>query len=42
MSNKYLDCVIKETLRLHTPASAVFPRIALKDHKLHDIYVKKG
>ena len=34
--------MIKETLRLHSPAPGVFPRVANKDHKLDSLYIKKG
>lgn len=37
-----LGCVIKETLRHHTPAPTVFPREAVEDIKLKDLYIKKG
>lgn len=37
-----LHSVLKETLRLHTPAPFTFPRIAIEDHNLGDLHVKKG
>ena len=37
-----LHTVLKETLRLHTPASGMFGRSALQDHKLVDLDIKKG
>jgi len=33
---------VKETLRMSTPVLGVFPRKALKDHKIGDIHVRKG
>ena len=37
-----LHAVLKETLRLHTPASGAFIRYVLQDHKLVDLDIKKG
>lgn len=39
---EYLNAVVKEGLRLVSPAADVFPRIAIKDHKLGDLLIKKG
>jgi len=38
----YLTNVIKETLRFHTPAVGLFPREALKDLYIDDLFIKKG
>ncbi|KAL4503102.1 hypothetical protein ABPG72_014331 [Tetrahymena utriculariae] len=38
----YLNAVIKETLRLYGPGNILFDRIALKDHELAGIPIKKG
>ena len=38
----YLDAFIKEALRLHPPAFSVLPRVALEDHKLGNINIRKG
>lgn len=37
-----LHCVIKETLRLHSPAAWPFYRVALVDHKIGNLDIKKG
>ena len=37
-----LHSVLKETLRLHTPAPATFPRLVINDHKLGDLVIRKG
>jgi len=37
-----LHFVIKETMRLHTPAAWPFYRVAIADHKIGDLEVKKG
>jgi len=37
-----LNAVIKETLRLYTPAYQEFPRLATKDTELGELKVKKG
>jgi cytochrome P450 family 4 subfamily V len=37
-----LHCVLKESLRLHTPAPTSFLRVSLEDHMLGDLKVKKG
>ena len=34
--------ILKETLRMHTPAPLTFLRVALVDHKIGDFEVKKG
>ena len=39
---EYLNAVVKEGLRQVSPAADVFPRIAIKDHKLGDLLIKKG
>ncbi|KAL4456121.1 hypothetical protein ABPG74_014082 [Tetrahymena malaccensis] len=38
----YLQCVIKESLRIHPPAVGVLPRVCIKDHKVGQIEMKKG
>lgn len=38
----YLNGVVNETLRIYTPAPSLIPRIAVKDHKIGNIEVKKG
>ena len=42
LENNYLNSVIKETLRITSPAAELFPRVANKQHNLHDLVVKKG
>jgi cytochrome P450 family 4 subfamily V len=37
-----LHCVLKETLRMHTPAPTSFMRRSLEDHMIGDLKVKKG
>ena len=37
-----LHSVLKETLRFDTPAPATFARVALYDHKLADLSIRKG
>jgi cytochrome P450 family 4 subfamily V len=37
-----MDLVLKETLRMWNPTPGIFPREAIKDHKLGNINVKKG
>lgn len=37
-----LHCFLKETLRFHTPAPGSVPRLALEDHKIGDLEIKKG
>ena len=37
-----LHAVLKETLRFYTPAPFTFPRVAIKDHMLGDLHIKKG
>ena len=39
---EFTMAIIKETLRKSTPVVGIFPRLALKDHKLQDISVRKG
>jgi cytochrome P450 len=41
MKCEYLEFIIKETLRLHSPAPNVFQRVDIKDHKLHNLFIKK-
>jgi len=41
MEIDYLTNVINETLRLHTPAAGILPRIAIKDLYIDDLFVKK-
>lgn len=38
----FLHAVLKEALRFDTPAPATFGRVALVDHKLDDLVIKKG
>jgi len=38
----YMQCVLKETMRLYTPAPTIFPRIAQNDHTLGNLNIKKG
>lgn len=38
----FLQCVIKETLRIHPPAIGVLPRVCIKDHKVGEFEMKKG
>ncbi|KAL4488682.1 hypothetical protein ABPG73_020381 [Tetrahymena malaccensis] len=38
----YLNAVIKETLRFYGPGNILFDRIAIKDHELAGIPIKKG
>ena len=37
-----LHSVIKETLRLQPPTPTTFPRVALEDHKIVDLQIRKG
>lgn len=39
-SYKYLDCVIRETLRLY-PISAIFPKKRIEDLKIGDLFIPK-
>ena len=39
---EYMHAFLEETLRMATPAPSLFPRIAVQDHYLKDILVKKG
>lgn len=38
----YLNAVIKEALRYYGPANFIFDRVAIKDHELGGIPIKKG
>lgn len=38
----YFDDVFKETLRMYSPTAGIFPRVALKDHYIGKIPIKKG
>mmetsp|Transcript_34668 Transcript_34668/g.31278 ORF Transcript_34668/g.31278 Transcript_34668/m.31278 type:complete len:94 (+) Transcript_34668:164-445(+) len=38
----FLECFLKETMRFYCPAPSGFGRVALKDHYLEDIFIKKG
>jgi cytochrome P450 len=42
LSNDYLSNIIKETLRLYSPANSLFPRVALNDHFIEDLKIYKG
>ena len=37
-----LHALLKETLRMATPATGVFPREALEEHYLKDLHIRKG
>ena len=37
-----MNACIKETLRLHSTAKGVLPRIANKDHTLNNLKIYKG
>ena len=37
-----LHSVIRETLRLQPPTPTTFPRVALEDHKIVDLQIRKG
>jgi len=39
---EFMHAFLKESLRLFGPTSGFFRRVALKDHKLGDINIKKG
>ena len=41
-SLEYLNGVIKEALSMVTPANDVLLRVAIQDHKLGDLFIKKG
>jgi cytochrome P450 len=38
----YLTAFLKETLRMATPATTIMHRVALSDHKLGNLEIKKG
>lgn len=38
----YLNAFMKEVLRMASPVISVMPRVAMQDHKIGDILVKKG
>ena len=38
----YLHAVFKEVLRFEPPAPLIFDRVALVDHKLDDLVIRKG
>lgn len=42
MELQYLNGIIKEGLRKLSPAGEFFPRIALQDHYLGDVFITKG
>ena len=42
LENKFLNNIILETLRLYSPAVFLFDRVALEDHYIEDIKIKKG
>ncbi len=42
LENKFLNNIILETLRLYSPAGFLFDRVALEDHYIEDIKIKKG
>lgn len=39
---EYLQAVIDETLRIATPAPSTWPRVAIVDHYIKDVPIKKG
>ena len=39
---EFTHAFLKETLRFYTPAPGTFPRIALENHDLLDVKIKKG
>ena len=39
---EYLNAVVKEALRLYSPADGLFPRAATEDTMLGDVLIKKG
>ena len=39
---EYLQATIDETLRMATPAPGTFPRVAIEDHYIKDVPIKKG
>ena len=39
---QFLTAFIKEGLRITPPVSAILPRLAVVDHKLGDLFIKKG
>lgn len=39
---EYMNAVLKEALRMATPAPIVFDREALEDHSIGDLKIKKG
>ena len=38
----YLDCVHKETLRYYGPGNVIFTRVAVEDHYLKEVPIRKG
>ncbi|KAI9314941.1 cytochrome P450 [Dichotomocladium elegans] len=41
-SMPYIDMILKETMRMNSPASSVFPRIATEDTELNGVFIPKG
>lgn len=39
---EFMMAFLKETLRVATPARALFPRMAIRNHTINDVYVRKG
>lgn len=39
---EYLNAFMKEALRMASPVISVMPRVAVQDHKIGDVLVKKG
>ena len=42
MDNEYLKSCLIETLRMNTTDKGLFKRQALVDHKIENVFIKKG